>query len=149
MSTGRGNAPRGGRERSQRQLRVGELIRHALVDVLSRGDLHDPELTGASITVTEVRVSPDLRNATVFVLPLGGAKTAETVAALKRATPFLRRMIGQEMTMKFLPALSFVADTAFEQSTRIDDLLRSPSVSRDLAAPGEEHGDGDGPADGA
>jgi ribosome-binding factor A len=151
MSTGRDHAPRGGRERSQRQLRVGELMRHALVDVLARGDLRDPALAGASITVTEVRISPDLRNATVFVMPLGGEKTAETVDALNRAAPFLRRMVGQAVTMKYLPTLGFVADTAFEQSRRIDDLLRSPAVSRDLAqarpaATDEEDG---GVADGA
>jgi ribosome-binding factor A len=132
MSTGRDRAPRGGRERSQRQLRVGELVRHALVDVLARGDLRDPDLAGASITVTEVRASPDLRNATVFIMPLGGARMAETVDALNRAVPFLRRTIGKTLTMKYLPALGFVADTAFDQSQRIDDLLRSPSVSRDL-----------------
>ena len=144
MSTGRDRAPRGGRERSQRQLRVGELIRHALVDALARDDLRDPGLADVSITVTEVRVSPDLRNATAFVMPLGGVKMEETVDALNRAAPFLRRMVGQAVTMRYLPALSFVADTAFEQSQRIDDLLRSPAVARDLDGPRSDDGTADG-----
>ena len=145
------HAPRSGRERSQRQLRVGELVRHALVDIFARGDLRDPDLIGVSITVTEVRVSPDLRNATVFVMPLGGMKTAETVDALTRAAPFLRRMVGRAVTMKYLPALSFVTDKAFEQSARIDGLLRSASVSRDLvdSPSGDADSEDDGTVNGA
>ena len=133
MARRRSPAPRSGTTRSQRQLRVGELLRHVLVDILGRGELRDPDLAGASVTVTEVRVSPDLRNATAFVMPLGGNRTDEVVAALGRATPYLRRMIGQSLTMKHNPALSFVADRAFDEGARIESILRSPAVSRDLA----------------
>jgi ribosome-binding factor A len=132
MARTKDNAPRSGHQRSQRQLRVGEVIRHALVEVLARGELRDPVLVGQSVTVTEVRVSPDLRNAAIFVMPLGGEQVDEIVAALGRASPFLRRMIGQTVTMKYLPALSFVADGAFDQSSKIDTLLRSPEVAQDL-----------------
>lgn len=133
MARKRSQSPRSGSTRSQRQLRVGELLRHVLVDILGRGELRDPDLAGASVTVTEVRVSPDLRNATAFVMPLGGSRTEEVVAALRRATPYLRRMIGQSLTMKHNPALSFVADQAFDEGARIESILRSPAVSRDLA----------------
>ena len=140
MARSKKNAPRSGNQRTQRQLRVGEVIRHALVDSLARGDLRDPVLVGTSVTVTEVRVSPDLRNAAVFVMPLGGEKIEEVVAALGRAAPFLRHLISQSMTMKYLPALSFVADSAVDQSSKIDDLLRSPEVAQDLgeALPDDE-----------
>jgi ribosome-binding factor A len=117
---------------------VGELLRHVLVDILGRGEIRDPDLAGASVTVTEVRVSPDLRNATAFVMPLGGRRTEEVVAALGRATPYLRRMIGQSLTLKHNPALSFVADQAFDEGARIESILRSPAVSRDLAPPDDE-----------
>ena len=147
MVRGRAQAPRGGRERSQRQLRVGETIRHALVEILARDELRDPDLVGASITVTEVRVSPDLRNASVFVLPLGGERTVEIVAALQRAAPFLRRQVGQALTMKYLPDLSFLADTAFDARERIDSLLRSPEVLRDIS--GRGHSDDEEPPDGS
>jgi ribosome-binding factor A len=123
---------RSGRERSQRQLRVGEVIRHALVTVLARGDLRDPDLDGVSITVSEVRVSPDLRNVTAFVMPLGGNDAQKIVDALKRAAPYLRRRIGKNSNMKYLPALNFVIDDAFDQGTRIDTLLRSTDIVRDL-----------------
>jgi ribosome-binding factor A len=124
-------APRGGGERSQRQLRVGEVIRHALIEALARGELHDPVLHDVSITVTEVRVSPDLRNATAFVMPLGGANADEVVGALRRASGFLRHLVGQKgLTMKFLPHLSFELDTAFDHGQRMDALLRE--VAADL-----------------
>lgn len=132
MARSKGQSPRSGHQRTQRQLRVGEVIRHALVDSLARGDLRDPVLVGTSVTITEVRVSPDLRNATVFIMPLGGENIDEVVSALCRAAPFLRHMVSQSMAMKYLPALNFVADTAFDQSTKIDDLLRSPEVAQDL-----------------
>lgn len=127
MTRSRGSAP------SQRQLRVGEEIRHLLVQILGRGDLRDPALTDASITVTEVRVSPDLKNATAFVTPLGGGDMAAIVKACRRAAPYLRGQLAGELTLKFTPALSFVADTSFEQASRIDGLLADPRVARDLA----------------
>lgn len=132
MARSKKNAPRSGHQRTQRQLRVGEVLRHALVESLARGDLRDPVLVGKSVTVMEVRVSPDLRNAAVFVMPLGGENIDEVVEALGRAAPFLRRLISQSMTMRHLPALSFVADSAFEQSSKINDLLRTPEVAQDL-----------------
>jgi ribosome-binding factor A len=145
-SHGHGPAPRGGRERSQRQLRVGEAIRHALVEMLMRGEVRDPGLSGASVTVTEVKVSPDMRNATAFVLPLGGENTDEVLAALRRAAPYLRRLLGRALTLRHLPALSFQADTAFDYGDRMDRILRSEEVRRDLHsdAEGEEDEGGDG-----
>ncbi|MDA0991904.1 MAG: 30S ribosome-binding factor RbfA [Verrucomicrobia bacterium] len=141
MARRKSQSPRSGPLRTQRQLRVGELLRHVLVDILGRGELRDPDLVGASVTVTEVRVSPDLRNAAVFVMPLGGGRTEEVVAALGRATPYLRRLIGQSVTMKHNPALKFMADQAFDEGSKIEGILRSPMVSRDLEAPEDEFQD--------
>ena len=138
MAKRKSQSPRNGSVRTQRQLRVGELLRHVLVDILGRGELRDPDLVGASVTVTEVRVSPDLRNAAVFVMPLGGSRTEEVVAALGRAAPYLRRMIGQSVTMKYSPALSFLADHAFDEGSKIEGILRSATVSRDLQMPEDE-----------
>ncbi len=129
---------RGGRSPSQRQLRVGEELRHALAVILERGDVRDPGLGKASITVTEVRVSPDLRNATAFVMPLGGGGTPEAVEALTRASPFLRRQLARVVHLKYVPAITFAADRSFEEARRIDALLHEPVGARDLA------GDGDG-----
>ena len=133
MANRRNSGQRAGRERSQRQLRVGELIRHALVEILMRGELRDPDLEGVSITVSEVRVSPDLKNATAFVMPLGGKEVPKVVEALKRAAPFLRRQVGASATMRYMPAISFVADEAFDEGAKIDALLRSAEISRDLS----------------
>jgi ribosome-binding factor A len=117
---------------SQRQLRVGEMLRHALAELLERGDLRDPALVGVPITVTEVRPSADMRSAVVFVMPLGGAHVDAVVEALDRAGPYLRRGLAERVAMKFLPELRFVADTTFDRASRIDALLRSPAVARDL-----------------
>ena len=105
--------PRSARERTQRQLRVGELVRHSLVEILTRGDLRDPHLSGVSITISEVRVSPDLKNATAYIMPLGGRNIPKILAALKRAAPYLRRRVGGSATMRYMPALSFVEDRVF------------------------------------
>ena len=113
-----------GSEPSQRQLRVGEEIRHALARVLTRGGLRDPELFDVAITVTEVRMSPDLRHATAFVTPLGGAEIERVVAALKRAAPFLQGQVGRDLRLRFTPTLAFEPDRSFEQAGRIDRLLR-------------------------
>jgi ribosome-binding factor A len=110
---------------SQRQLRVGEEIRHALAQVIERGELHDPVLAGISITVAEVRVSPDLRNVTAFVSKLGGGDSAALLAALKRAEPFIRRRMGQMVRLKFTPKLSFEADTSYDYADHIDELLKA------------------------
>lgn len=128
-----------GVEPSQRQLRVGEEIRHALSAVLMRGDLRDPALSDVSITVTEVRVSPDLRNATAFILPLGGDNTKEVLAALKRASAFLRGQVSRQVRLKYSPALSFQADDSFDEAQKIDTALRHPEVVRDIH--GEEWGE--------
>ncbi len=119
---------------SQRQLRAGELIRHALVEVLQREPLRDPALDGVSITVSEVRVSPDLKQASVFASPLGGRGQDETVAALNRVAPYLRSLLGKKIEMKFTPALKFVSDDTFNEARKIDALLASPQVARDLKA---------------
>lgn len=123
---------------TQRQLRVGELIRHELATIFSRGDLRDPDLEGRIITCSEVRVSPDLRHATVYVSDLGGAHTPEVVAGLKRCRKFLRGEIGHRIETKFTPDLRFVADTLFDEAEKMEALLRSDRVARDVA-----HGDDD------
>ncbi len=117
---------------SQRQLRIGELVRHALADILLRTDIDDPELAHAALTVSEVRVSPDGRNASVFVIPLGGERGAEIVAALGRHARFLRGELARAVHLKYTPHLSFHLDTSFDEGDRIDALLRSPRVARDL-----------------
>ena len=109
---------------SQRQLRVGELLRHALVEVLSRGELRDPALSERSITVTEVRVSPDLKAATVFVVPLGGAAAEGVVEALGRCARFLRGRLGHMVELRHVPELRFAADRSFDRAAELDRLLR-------------------------
>lgn len=126
------------RELSQRQLRVGEQIRHALSRILARGELHDPILSRVPITVSEVRCSPDLKLATAYVLPLGGDHVDEVLAALKRAGAFLRGQVAREVRLKYTPGLRFMADDSFEEAQRIDRLLRSPEVARDLDHDGDE-----------
>ena len=117
---------------SQRQLRVGELIRRTLSDVLNRGDIHDPELNALSITVSEVRASPDLKIATAFVLPLGGDHRSEAIAALKRNKSELRRAISKEMTLKYAPDLRFLIDETFDQMDTTRALFAQDDVRRDL-----------------
>ena len=129
---------KGHRAPSQRQLRVGEEIRHILAEVLSRGELRDPALHDVSLTVTEVRASPDMKNATVFVIPLGGGHLHEIVEALNRAAGYLRGQLGRELTMKFTPALTFVPDESFDAASEVERALRDPRVARDL---GEKKGD--------
>jgi len=120
---------------SQRQLRVGEEVRHVLSQQLAHGGLRDPVLRKASITVSEVRMSPDLKAATVFVAPFAGAGMAEVLPALERAGSFLRQQIGRELSLRFTPSLRFEADTSFDEAARIESLLRQPRVRRDLADP--------------
>src|SRR5690606_19129524 len=118
---------------SQRQLRVGELIRHALADILARGEIHDPIIEGHMITVPEVRMSADLRLATIYVIPLGGRDQAEVLAALERNKRFLRAEIAHRVNLKFAPEIRIRIDDSFAEAERIDKLLRSPEVQRDLA----------------
>ncbi|MBL3562271.1 30S ribosome-binding factor RbfA [Rhodovulum sulfidophilum] len=120
---------------SQRQLRVGELIRRSLSEVLARGDVHDPELTALSITVGEVRASPDLKVATAFVLPLGGNHAEEALAALRRNRGELRRAVGKKTQLKFTPELRFTLDETFDRMDETRRLLADETVRRDLAAP--------------
>ncbi|WP_439577687.1 30S ribosome-binding factor RbfA [Elioraea sp.] len=117
---------------SQRQLRVGEEIRHALGLIFERGDFRDPDLAAAHVTVTEVRASPDLKHMTVFVTPLGGGDAAPLLAALKRATPFLRGQVAKAVRTKYAPDLAFRADTTIDAAARIEALFHSPEVQRDL-----------------
>ncbi len=115
-----------------RLLRVSENIRHALSDILGREDLRDPALGSVSITVSEVRTSPDLRNATVYVLPLGGENQEEVLKALNRAAPYLGGLLSRSVHMKYMPRLKFVADETFDESGHINTLLQNPKVARDL-----------------
>lgn len=121
-----------GKEPSQRQLKVGELIRHALAEIFSRGEINDEVLERHSLTVPEVRMTPDLKLATVYVMPLGGGEADETVAHLDRHKRYLRGLLAKRVKLKFMPELRFKVDTSFEASARIDELLASPKVARDL-----------------
>ena len=124
---------------SQRQLRVGELIRHALAEMLSRGEIHDPVIEGHMITVPEVRMTPDLRLATIYVMPLGGRDAKPVVEALERNKKFLRGEIARRVNLKFAPDIRFRFDERFDEAERIEKILRTPEVQRDL----EPKDDGD------
>ncbi|MEM7169216.1 MAG: 30S ribosome-binding factor RbfA [Pseudomonadota bacterium] len=121
-----------GKAASQRQLRVGEELRHALARILAREAFRDPLLAEQNLTVTEVRVSPDLKNATAFVLPLGGVDKAAVVTALNRAAGFLRGKIGREVNLRYTPKIGFKPDDSFDEADRIDQILRRPKVRFDL-----------------
>ncbi|MCX5477874.1 30S ribosome-binding factor RbfA [Kaistia geumhonensis] len=132
----------------QRQLRVGELVRHALAEILARGELREPELERVVVTIPEVRLSPDLKIATAYVMPLGGQNVEGVVAALDRHRRFLRGEVAHRINMKFAPDLRFRVDTSFEQGSRIDALLRSdPVVRHDVEAAAEDGDDDDGGVD--
>ena len=109
---------------TQRQLRVGEELRHAVAHIIEHGDLRDPDLAGVSVTVTEVRVSPDLKNATAFVLPLGGVNAEPVVAALQRARSFIRRQVAGMVNLRHAPDIRFERDESFDEADRIETLLR-------------------------
>lgn len=117
---------------TQRMLRVGELVRHALAAVFSRGDVEDEALAGAVITVPEVRMTPDLKIANAYVMPLGGERAEEIVEALNRHRRFIRGRVAPEVDLKFAPELRFFVDTTFDEFGRIDALLRTDRVQRDL-----------------
>ena len=118
---------------SQRQLRVGETVRHALAEILAHGNVHDPDLEGHIITVPEVRMSPDLKLANVYVMPLGGRDTEIVMAALNRNKKFLRGEVAHRVNLKFAPEIRFRIDDRFEEAERVEKLLRTPEVQRDLA----------------
>jgi ribosome-binding factor A len=124
---------------SQRQLRVGELVRHALADLLTRGEVHDPVIEGHLITIPEVRMTADLRLATIYVMPLAGRDADEVIAAFERHKKFIRGEIAHTINLKFAPDIRFLPDERFAEAERIDKLLRSPAVKRDLTK--EESGD--------
>jgi ribosome-binding factor A len=117
---------------SQRQLRVGELIRHELAAMLSRGDIHDPVVEAHMITVPEVRMSPDLRLATIYIMPLGGRGEKDVVGALERNKRYVRGEIARRVNLKFAPEIRFRIDERFDEAERIEKLLRTPVVQRDL-----------------
>jgi ribosome-binding factor A len=119
---------------SQRRLRVGEELRHALARILRHGELRDPVLENASITVTEVRMSPDLRNATAFVMPLAGTNAEEVVASLERSATFVKGLVAREVQLRNTPNLVFALDDTFDRAERISALLARPEVARDLEA---------------
>ncbi|MEZ5668414.1 MAG: 30S ribosome-binding factor RbfA [Alphaproteobacteria bacterium] len=116
---------------SQRQLRVGEEIRHALASIFMREELHDPALQGVSLTISEVRISPDLKNATVFFLPLGGHDVGPIAQGLGRAAPHLRTLLGHHLRLRALPRLRFVPDESFDHADSIDRLLRRVAPASD------------------
>ena len=123
---------------SQRQLRVGELIRHEVAEMLSRGDVHDPVIEAHMITVPEVRMSADLRLATIYVMPLGGRNEEDVLDALERNKRYVRGEIARRVNLKFAPEIRFRIDEQFDEAERIEKLLRTPEVRRDLAGEKDE-----------
>ncbi|HEY0302346.1 MAG TPA: 30S ribosome-binding factor RbfA [Rhizomicrobium sp.] len=128
-----GPAPRD-RGPTQRQLRVGEMLRHALAEILRRGDIRDPDLAGVSVTITQVKPSPDMRYATVFCEPLGGRSVKPVIAALNKHKGYLRGEMGRLIAMKFTPDLRFVEDASFAEAQKIETILKSSRVQQDLKA---------------
>lgn len=131
---------------SQRQLRVGEEIRHVLAWALERGEVRDPAVLGLPITVTEVRISPDLKNATAFIVPLGGGDEATVKAVvdgLNRAAPFLRRMVLSQVQLRAVPKLNFIPDESFDKASEMDALMRTKNVARDLLPDDQDEEDAD------
>jgi ribosome-binding factor A len=122
----------GGKGPSQRMLRVGEMLRHKMADLLNRGDIHDPELGQHLITVPEVRLSPDLKMATVFVITLNGEGVTEAIAALERNKKYIRGELARAVNLKFAPDIRFRRDETFEEAARIDKLLSSDKIRRDV-----------------
>ena len=116
---------------SQRQLRVAELIRHSLAEVLARGEIHDDVLSSHVVTIPEVRMSPDLKLATIYVMPLGGKDTAAVLKALERNSRYIRGVVARAVNLKFAPQVRFLEDETFEEASRIDALLASPRVRQD------------------
>ena len=130
----KGSAPGG----SQRQLRVSETVRHAIAEILAHGDVHDPDIESHIVTIPEVRMSPDLKLATIYVMPLGGNDTDAVIAALDRNKKFLRGEVARRVNLKFAPDLRFRIDDRFDEAERIEKLLRTPAVQRDLKSDSNE-----------
>jgi ribosome-binding factor A len=135
----RGHAREPTKAPAQRSLRAGELVRHALAEILARGEVHDPVIETHLITVAEVRMSPDLRIATVYIFPLGGQDATAVLAALDRNKRYLRGEIARRVNLKFAPDIRFRIDERFDEAERIERLLRSPQVRRDLDNDSGEH----------
>ena len=132
---------------SHRRYRVGETLRHALAEAIARGEVRDPEVRDVPVTVTEVRVSPDLREATAFVLPLGGENAEAVLDGLRRSAPGLRARVARTVRLRHAPAISFELDRTFETASHIDSLLQQPRVAADLREDEAARGDagaGDG-----
>jgi len=134
-------SPHGAQAPTQRQLRVGEELRHTLIRIFGDAHWRDPALMDANITLTEVRVGPDLRSATGFVLPFAGGDTDALVAALNRAAPYLRRELGRAMRLRYVPDLRFEPDLSFDEAARIEQRLEDPVVRRDLDVDADAAGD--------
>ncbi len=117
----------------QRPKRVGEEIRRSLAEIFMRDELHMPDLMGASITVSEVRVSPDMKNATAFVMPLAGKNKKEMISALKIAQPELRYLVSKKMALRYMPVIHFALDESFDVAENIENLLKKPDVVKDLS----------------
>jgi len=128
---------------SQRQLRVGEQVRHAIAEILAQGSVHDADLEGHIITVPEVRMSPDLKLATIYVMPLGGRDTELVITALDRNKKFLRGEVARRVNLKFAPDIRFRVDERFDEAERIEKLLRTPAVQKDLDKNLEQDPDSD------
>jgi len=124
---------------TQRQLRVGEVIRHALAEIIQRGEVHDPALAGKVVTVPEVRMAADLKCATVFLMPLGGESVDDVIAAFDRNKKFLRGEVARRVNLRNAPELRFRVDESFAEGSKIDALLRSPKVTQDLDAPDNDN----------
>lgn len=136
MSGNRASRQKGSTAPSQRQLRVGELVRHKLSEMLSRGEIHDDVLAAHVVTIPEVRMSPDLKIATAYVMPLGGGDIAAVLAALNSNRKYIRGEVARAVALKFAPDVRFRADETFDEAMRIDELLNSPNVRRDVDKPG-------------
>ena len=132
MNQNIGRSARRDKAPSQRQLRVGEELRHALSRILARGELRDPALVDLNLTITEVRVSPDLKSATAYVVPLGGGGLEAAVVALNRAGGFFRSRLAQQVALRHAPRIAFAPDRSFDEAGRIDAILERPRVRRDL-----------------
>lgn len=122
---------------SQRQLRVGEELRHLIARIIEKGDIRDPDVAGKLFTVTEVSISPDLRNAEIFIVQTGGGDTKPLLSGLKRVGPYFRHELAQQMALRTVPLLRFTEDISFDRASRIEALLALPEVRRDLATGGE------------
>lgn len=141
MSRHRSHA--GERGPSQRQLRVGEVLRHAISEILARGEVRDPDLEGVSVTVTQAKPSPDMRHAVIYCEPLGGKNADRIIGALNRHRGFVRGLLGHAIRLKFTPELRFVEDRSFAEAEKIETLLKSERVQRDLRALRDESGEHD------